>query len=990
MVMKMASENQELVILQSLESLGNGIQHECLDGKKLLENSVYFKNNLLNILHLNIRSIHKNFNELVVFLRAYNLEKCDIIILSESFECYDNQYNINGFTMHFNNGKYNRNDGVVIFIKNNLVVNIEHFLLIKSKVTISNITFEKNNHKMNIMCAYRPPNTNKIYFLEDLEFYLKNNKDKTDLSVFLGDININILNHDDNTVNSYLSILNHFGFLSCINTPTRVTFENSSCLDHIFIRNNLNKELHKINPYVIYSDVTDHYPVMLCIKNVDKKQNLPEKIIDPVTRINDTIFCDLIKTEEWNSVLSQNEVKPPTDEFYKIISNIRDRATYKQTNKNRNTKRKPWITHGIILSIKNRDQMKKTLLKNYNEFDDREYKQYRNNLKKIIEKCKHDFYKNKIKEAGNNLKKVYEIINEATDSSHIHEKTSVPPIKKDSNTFPDNKSLANYCNSYFVKIGIEMFNKIQKPLNEFNLTFNNKFSIFLNPVDNNEIITHINSLKNDSAPGMDMLNSKLIKKAHMDLIAPLVHIINLIFNTGIVPEQFKTSIITPIFKTGDKSNIGNYRPISLINNFSKIFEKCLKTRLIKFLYLNDFISKNQYGFLSGVGTVDALHELTKTVTDQLERKNKCISVFLDLAKAFDTVPHDLLLEVLCRCGVRGTVHNVFRTYLTDRQQFVRIGNTLSDPEKIMIGVPQGTVLGPILFITYLYSLTNFELLNGSLLSFADDTAAIFYGKTWEETKNNVLNGIKKIKDWLDTFKLSLNVAKTNYIAFSHNDASRPDFKFIDVENLHGTIKEVSSTKYLGVIVDEHLKWDLHVAYLAKNIRKLIYKFYTLREILSKHILISVYKAIVESLIRYGIVVWGGLYNNALKPLNVVQNYLLKVMYKKNKLHSTKLLYSYDIFDVRSIYVLEICSFVFKNRNKYICVNHTYSTRGRENKNLQIPNNNSNINLRFINYLAPKILNLIPLEIKNITKYSIYKKRCRKYIYDNNNNFKLLF
>ena len=119
--------------------------------------------------------------------------------------------------------------------------------------------------------------------------------------------------------------------------------------------------------------------------------------------------------------------------------------------------------------------------------------------------------------------------------------------------------------------------------------------------------------------------------------------------------------------------------------------------------------------------------------------------------------------------------------------------------------------------------------------------------------------------------------------------------------------------------------------------------------------------------------WGGLYNNALNKLNVVQNYILKVLYKKNERYSTELLYFYDIFDVRSIYILEICSFVFKNRDMYICLNHIYSTRGRENKNLQIPNNNSNMNLRFLDYLAPKILNIIPLEITNINKYITYKK-----------------
>lgn len=243
---------------------------------------------------------------------------------------------------------------------------------------------------------------------------------------------------------------------------------------------------------------------------------------------------------------------------------------------------------------------------------------------------------------------------------------------------------------------------------------------------------------------------------------------------------------------------------------------------------------------------------------------------------------------------------------------------------------------------------------------------------------------------MDTFKLSLNVTKTNYIAYSLTETNRPNFEQITINNLSGAINEVSSTKYLGVIVDKHLRWDLHVAYLTKNIRKLIYKFYTLREILNRKLLISVYRSLVESLIRYGIVVWGGLYNTALKPLNTVQNYILKVIYRKNRRYSTKMLYTCEVFDTRSIYVLEICSFVFKNRELYMYISHVYSTRGRDNKHLQIPNSHSNKNLRFINYLAPKILNIIPLDIRNIAKHNMYKKECRRYIFNNQEKFKLLF
>ena len=756
MVTQMACNPQEPIILQKLDSFENEISHESINCE-LLQNKISLKSKLLNILHLNIRSIHKNFNEFLVFLSAYNLYYCDIIVLGESFQSYDNQYGIDGYTMFYNNARHNRNDGVVVFVKSSLIFNVTHTTLNNSNVTVSNISLQKNNKHINIICLYRPPNTTKQHFLEDLENYLTLIKN-SQLDILLGDININILEKNDNTVNSYLSMLNYSGFLSCINSPTRVTPEVSSCLDHIFVRNKSNIDLYKFDPYVLHADITDHYPIML---NISMKTNVTKNKKHRITtlRINAQIFSDFIKIEAWNSVLNTNDVTKATDEFYKTITNIRDRSTIKKTYFVHEFKKtKSWITNGLIASNKNRDKMKKYLLIAFNDLDYQTYKQYRNNLHKIIQKCKHDYYKNKIEDAGYNLKKIYKLISEATDNSSHKHKIS-PPIKDNSHDFLDNRTMANYCNEYFTNIGMDMLNKIKKPTNEYKMTSNSLSSLFLKPVNGNEIIKHIYSLKNNSAPGIDMLSAMTIKKTHAYLVSPLVHIINLIFKSGIVPEQFKISIVTPIYKSGDKSNIGNYRPISLINNFSKIFEKCLKDRLLNFLQINNMLSNNQYGFVGGVGTNDALYQLTKQVTDNLENNEKCIGVFLDLAKAFDTVPHGLLLDVLYRCGVRGAVLNVFRSYLDSRKQFVKIEDTLSDSLNVRIGVPQGTVLGPLLFVTYINSLTDLNLNNGSIISYADDTVAIFSGKDWYDAKNSAINGISKIKEWLDTFKLSLNVKK---------------------------------------------------------------------------------------------------------------------------------------------------------------------------------------------------------------------------------------
>lgn len=363
--------------------------------------------------------------------------------------------------------------------------------------------------------------------------------------------------------------------------------------------------------------------------------------------------------------------------------------------------------------------------------------------------------------------------------------------------------------------------------------------------------------------------------------------------------------MTPIFKSF-KTLIKNYRPISVINNFAKIFEKCLKDRLVGFLQTNNILSKRQFGFTGGLSTTDAVYEFTKIITHNLDNNKKCLAIFLDLAKAFDTVPHSSLLNILNMYGVRGTVLGVFESYLQNREQIVKIGATHSIPLSVQIGIPQGTVLGPVLFIAYINSLTTLNIENGSLISYADDTVVIFSGDTWPQTRDLATRGLLRVVNWLDSFKLTLNIDKTHYIAFSITAANRPEFDTINHESL--TIKEVPFTKYLGIIIDKHLKWDQHVLKLTSNIRKLIHTFYLLRDILNKNLLINIYKSLIESLIRYGIIVWGGLYRNSLKQLNVVQNYILKVMYRKRRRYSTDLLYSEEIFNV-SFLVCLICLYI---------------------------------------------------------------------------------
>jgi len=762
----------------------------------------------LKLFHINIRSINCNFDELVVLLESLDLS-FDLIILTETWGVQNtNIFNIEGYNIFYNSSNYNKSDGVVVYVKGGIPVDIVYNVI--DNLTFTSMNFSVLGHTFTLLPLYRPPSYPESGFLEQLEAFLGVNS-KSQINLLVGDINFDLLGNDRIPIQTYSNIMSSNGFISLINVPTRVTENSATCLDHIFLKSQNNTNI-SITPIVLETFVTDHFSTVLEI-NFERQLGKEVQFESTVARVDYEGLKRELKSENWETVYNSKDVDTAYNRFHNQLKHYIELCTSKIKIRSKNKKLKPWITAELIDSIKHRDKLKKRLRKFPGEQLETEYKEYRNNLTKLIAHTKFNYYRSKLLDAGKNTKKVWELIRDSIGDrkntiQHIEVVCGGALVEEEN-------SVANILNEYFINVGRSVADQIPPNASFVGLSSvpskTISDSMFLEPVDNREICNIIASLRNNSAAGCDGISARIIKEIPNILVPPLVFIINMSFQSGKFPEDLKCSIVTPIFKGGDKHSPGNYRPISVTSQFSKIIEKAINTRLIKYFSRHSIISSRQFGFREGCSTEDALFSCFKYIYSSINDNKRTLAVFLDLAKAFDTVSHGLLLKKLENYGIRGVALELLKSYLTNREQIVKLGQTKSTSMVMKSGVPQGTVLGPLLFSVYVNDLLEGDI-GGELIAYADDTAIVFSGRDWEEVKRKSEEGLSKVKVWLDKNLLALNVKKTSCVAFSPNAIGRPNFESITLHTCSpvgclssDNIKIVNELKYLGIVIDNHLR-----------------------------------------------------------------------------------------------------------------------------------------------------------------------------------------
>ena len=719
------------------------------------------------------------------------------------------------------------------------------------------------------------------------------------------------------------------------------------------------------------------------------------------SKFSDKSFRDDVSIQNFDNEFT--DVNDQFNDFYfKIEGCVNRHAPYKKlTPKEVKLNGKPWISNGSLIkmiSIKNKlFYRKKRQPKNENV--KRLYNIFRNRVNRELNKSKKDYYSKYFEDNKKNSKKVWEGIRSIINISNS-KNNSISQLKIDEKSIDDPKEIVSTLNNFFVNIGPNTektipHNPVIRP--EKYLKNKNQVEFLLTHISNEEVIDIINQLETKST-GPQSIPVNLLKLIPDLIISPLCKIINNSFLSGKFPDALKICKVVPIHKGGPVDELNNYRPISLLSVFDKIIEKLMHKRLYNFFESHNILFDNQFGFRKNNSTSYALIQITERIKESIDKKKYGCGIFIDLRKAFDTVNHEILLNKLDHYGIRGTALQWFHSYLSNRKQFVFHNGESSKLQFINCGVPQGSVLGPLLFLLYINDLPNISNILQFYL-FADDTNIYYEADTLDNLELTINRELKKLHTWLIVNRLSLNIDKTNFVVF--HPFNKPLTQKITLKIQKKAISEKDHVKYLGILIDSTLSWRNHIDNLATKVSKSIGLLYKIRNFVDIKIIKTLYYSLVYPHLIYGIEVWGSADETHLNRLLILQKKIVRLICFSDIrqpdysfLPSDPLFFKLEIHKIQDIFKLNISKFIFKCLKRCTPVNfhswyhltssiNKYNTRSKfvnienlvETRTLFVPTaRTSNYGLKLLKVLGPRVWNSLPPLLRiNESLYTFIQK-----------------
>jgi len=929
----------------------------------------------LKICNLNIRSMVNKMDQLRLLVKP---QYVDIFTICETWldpGITDEEISIDGYTV-IRNDRNRHGGGVAIYIRENIpfeiINNKDNIYDIEILPVIINL---ENSPKFVLSCIYRPPSASQEYFNKLIDC-LESLQTINGELIIIGDLNIHYEFDENLSSNGAHYIEKLLGCKQLINKSTRITNNTETLIDHIYTSF---PERHSKSG-VIETTISDHFMIYTVINF--KSPRLPNRMITmrDYKRFNTNNFIDDM-SQSMESILPDILVLSTENAWHLWLDNLTQicnkHAPIKSFRlKNRNT---PWISKEIIKLMYERDHLHKKAKKQNNDILWNNYRISRNNVTTQLRLAERKYYEEEInKNKGKTT--MWKTLNTA-----MGRRKHKPNLPHD--------IIPEKLNKYYSQVGAKLAAKFTENGDSPDYISQQSTLFKFKDIDPRVVVKLLQKLPDKSKLDIFSMDTKLLRLVAEQIAPGLTHIFSRSLKLGTVLPEWKQSRITPVYKgKGDINEFSSYRPISVLPHIVKIIEKLVHDQLLEYLLDNKILSSDQSAYLKHHSTQTSLHKVIDDVLESMNNKETTHLCCFDLSKCFDTINHNILLKKLSKYGIIHVELTWFTSYLDSRTHCVTCNGTISSLIENLFGVPQGSNLGPLLFLLFSNDIP--KCLNFSSCNlYADDTIIYKSGKNVDTTANSLQQDVNSLIKWFENNKLTLNIDKSCTINMGTRQklkAAKNANTSISINNTE--LKMVDKLKYLGVTIDNTLSWEQHIDNLCTKISPKVELLRRIKYKLGKSQLIDIYNSIVQPHIDYCITVWGYAADVHLNKIQRIQNRAARIItnnydWSVRGLFLVKQLGWYNIKERRD-YFMALQSFK-ANSNllpEYICKKftpiteiHNVHTRSSTSGHLIIPKPNCEIFKQSLNFNGPRMWNSMTKDIRDSTTVQTFKSRYKKQV-----------
>ena len=934
-------------------------------------------NENLTIFHANLRSFAANYDEISVLLDRLH-RRPNILVFSETWFGESTCESIVGYTGYHVYRGNRRGGGISIYVSDSMrSYNLQEYSYSNDLLELNTVRISLGtSNNITIVGIYRPPEIVKIPEFNNHINHLLTSFHKSMPVYIVGDINIDIL-QEGVRQSDFVDVMHSMSYIPLITMPTRVTNNTATLLDHIWTN-----QLHEARTGILNISTTDHFPTFAStIFPVHSNKSSIKKVFrdhsdQAVNKMLSGCQAFLRYFDQFSSLNTESRVNIFQERIYQLY-NDNCRLCVKQVSLKGCTK--PWITDEIKRLINRKHLLFRRFKEGLIHFD--VYNYHKNLCTKTIKRSKEDFFKRKFDMCRGNLRKTWNnlryLMNAKTNCN------TIKMLRYKGAELLQADDIAEAFSKYFANVATELDKSIPQVCNKTpsdylcNPVLN---SFFASPSTSAEVSAVIKSFQTKG--GYAKWTPVYIFKRLCNLISePISDLFNSSIIDGCFPNCLKLARVVPIFKAGCRSEVSDYRPISTLPVMSKIFEKLMYRRLTAFLTDNNILVGHQFGFQTGSSTDDAVLEFLDRVYKSLEEGKFIMPVYLDFSKAFDTVNHRILLSKIEHYGIRGIMGSWFKSYLQNRKQYVSVNGVTSAVSTMNMGVPQGSVLGPALFLLYINDMSTSTTLD--LIHFADDTTIVASTDTEHNLFTIMNRELSSVDKWLKVNRLSLNIKKTKYMIIT-NKATLSNRK---IRIRRRVIEKINCIKFLGIMLDDRLNFDRHALHICNKVARAVGVINRISHHLSFPQLINLYYSIIYPHLIYCVTVWGRVGSTGVGRVQRVQRRAVKVISRHEVNHSAV---TNKLMNMNSIYnyftSIKLYKVLKENQHSYFFdkvidaqIDHDHATRFKINSCLTAPFfRKAKCQHAFV-YQSVTIWNAIPPNVRNCNTLSNFRKLLKTFI-----------